>query len=124
MNDEQRELASDLPSHIADWLHQYYPTEGEATVLLKQVSLGKSDYCRLAKHNLAGSSHASDRACRLFAQRLGLSGQIRVLRETRHREARHANLLAYHLRPLQRHATDEEELREATAFVDGLHKGH
>lgn len=124
MNEEQRELAAELRSkpsdQIADWLLQRYPNGGEAIVLLEHVTLRKSDYRRLAARYLAGRSHAQDRAYRLFAQCLGLSGLIRILGETRHREARDADLLAYHLRPLLRHARNEQELREATAFVDAL----
>ena len=124
MNEEQRELAAELRSkpsdQIADWLLQHYPNGGEAIVLLEHVTLRKSDYRRLAARYLAGRSHADNRAYRLFAQYLGLSGLIRILGEARHREARDADLLAYHLRPLLRHARNEQELREATAFVDAL----
>ena len=124
MNEGQRELAAELRSktseQIADWLLQHRPNGGEAIVLLEHVTLRKSDYQRLAARYLAGRCHANSRAYRLFAQRLGLGGLIRILSETRPCEARDADLLAYHLRPLLRLARNEQELREATAFVEAL----
>ncbi len=124
MNETMRTHAAELramPSEeAADWLLQRYPRGGDAIILLEHISLSKSHYRRLALHYLAGPSHAHDRAYRLFASRLGLSGLIRVLGETRDRDRRDADLLAYHLRPMLRDAKDTEELREATAFIDAL----
>ena len=124
MNEEQRELTAELRSkpsdQIADLLLQRYPNGGEAIVLLEHVTLHKSGYRRLAARYLAGRPHAQNSAYRLFAQRLGLSGLIRILGETKNREARDGALLAYHLRPLMCHARNEQELREAIAFIDAL----
>ena len=124
MNEEQRKLATELrgkPSdQIADWLLQHYPKGGEAIVLLEHVTLRKRDYRRLAARYLAGRSHSHNRAYRLFAQHLGLSGLIRILGETQNREARDADLLAYHIKPLLRLAQNEQELREAIDFMEEL----
>jgi hypothetical protein len=124
MNETMRAHAAELrrmPSEAAvDWLLQHYPACGEAITLLEHVSLRRGDYRRLAKHYLAGPSHAHDRAYRLFAQRLGLAGLIRILGETQRRNGRDADLLVHHLRPMLRDAKDAEELREAAAFVDSL----
>jgi len=124
MNKIMRALAVELrrtPSeNAADWLLQHYPSGGEAITLLEHVSLRQGDYRRLATHYLAGPTHAHGRAYRLFAQRLGLAGLVRILGETQGRDGRDADLLAYHLRPMLEDAKDAEELREAAAFVDRL----
>src|SRR3954464_11854489 len=124
MNEIMRAHAVELrrmPSETAaDWLLQHYPSGGEAITLLEHVSLRRGDYRRLAKHYLAGPSHAHDRAYRLFARRLGLAGVVRILGETHGRDGRDADLLAYHIRPMLEDAKDAEELREAAAFVDRL----
>jgi hypothetical protein len=104
----------------ANWLLQRFPSGGEAINLLEHVSLRRCDYRRLADHYLAGPTHASDRAYRLFAQRLGLAGLVRVLGQTSSRDDRDANLLAYHLKPMLRDAKNADEVREAAAFVDRL----
>tara|TARA_Y100000815_G_C13182675_1_gene439902 strand:+ start:425 stop:808 length:384 start_codon:yes stop_codon:yes gene_type:complete len=124
MNEAMRQHAAELrgmqSAQAADWLLQHYPRGGEGIILLEHISLSKSDYRRLAEHYLVGPSHAHDRAYRLFGHRLGLTGLIRILGETKGRDSRDADLLAYHLRPMLRNAKDAEELREATAFIDAL----
>jgi hypothetical protein len=120
MHAHAAELRGMQSEQAADWLLLHYPSGGEGIILLEHVSLRRGDYRRLAKHYLAGPSHAHDRAYRLFARRLGLSGLIRILDETQCRDGRDGDLLAYHLRPMLRDAKDAEELREAAAFVDRL----
>lgn len=120
MRAQAAELRRMRSETAADWLLQHYPSGGEGIILLEHVSLRGDDYRRLARHYLAGPSHAHDRAYRLFAHRLGLADLVRILGETRGRDGRDADLLAYHLRPMLRSAKNAEELREAAAFVDKL----
>lgn len=124
MNETMRAEVAELrrmPSGAAtDWLVQHYPSGGQAIELLEHTSLRRGDYRRLARHYLAGPSHAHGRAYRLFAQRLGLAELIRILGETQGRDPRDADLLAYHLRPMLNDAKDAEELRRAVAFIDRL----
>lgn len=124
MDETMRAHAAELrrmPSETAaDWLIQHDPSGDIAITLLKHVSLRRGDYQRLAKHYLAGPTHADGRAYHLFAERLGLAGLIRILSEQKVRDCRDADLLAYHLGPILRDAKNVEESQEAAAFVESL----
>jgi len=124
MNEAMRAQAVNLRSmasaDAANWLLEQYPRSNEGIVLLEHLSLRRSDTERLARAYLAGPTWTNGRPYRLFAQRLGLNGLVRLLDERKDRDGRDNELLRYHLEPIVRDCPSIEDQREAADFVASL----